>query len=369
MKKILQRIAFCVVVLLVVGVASVVRYFTYDPTMSKDEANGYVTDAQGMTYTMVAGKGGEQYVVVTDESGNRYAAEYDGTSVGATVGKINDEVALDAVPTNYDGPHVDVSVDINKFQGEISTTAPSYVENNGPTTTTKADKVDKEDKTTTKDPDLVISTTKPGTIMEGTPSKTEQSGEKLEAYRIKKYQKIFESGTYLMKITTNDESLGDAPVTMAIKNGNMYVDMAVEIDSGKAMDCGMLYLKGKDTMYLIFNDFKKYCKMPESMMGEDMDISSMMNEVAVSDIGEITVSEVEINGEKLILESYTSTLDGSTVNYYFQDDILVRRDCVYSDGMVDSTFFAVLTTDVPDSYFEIPKGYGYLNLSLLEALM
>ncbi len=366
MKKILQRIAFCVVVLLVVGVASVVRYFTYDPTMSKDEANGYVTDGQGMTYTMVAGKDGEKYVVVTDAKGDRYAAEYDGTSVGATVGKINDEVALDAVPTNYNGPHLEVSNDINKFQGEISTTAPSYVENDDPTTTTKANK---NDKTPTKGQDATTTTKKPNGLMEGTPSKPIQSGEKLEAYRIEKYQKIFEGGTYLMKITTNDDSLGDAPVTMAIKNGNMYIDMAVEIDSGKAMDCGMLYLTGKDTMYLIFNDFKKYCKMPESMMGEDMDISSMMNEVAVSDIGEITVSEVEINGEKLILESYTSTMDGSTVNYYFQDDILVRRDCVYSSGQVDSTYFAVITTEVPDSYFEIPKGYGYLNLSLLEAFM
>ena len=363
MKKILQRIAFCVVILLVVGVASVVRYFTYDPTMSNGEGSGYVTDSQGMTYTMVAGKDGEKYVVVTDEAGDRYAVEYDGVTVGSTVGKINDEVALDDVPTNYDGPHLEVSNDINKFQGEISTTMPSTVVNDGPTTTTKAQKVPSKgenDTTTTK---------KPANSIEETPSKPIQSGQKLEAYRIEKYQKIFESGTYLMKITTNDESLGDAPVTMAIKNGNMYIDMAVEIDSNNYMDCGMLYLKGKDTMYLIFKDFKKYCKMPENMMGEDMDIGSMMDEMAVSDIGEITVSEVEIGGEKLILESYTSTLDGSTINYYFQNDVLVRRDNVYSNGQVDSTYFAVITTDVPDSYFEIPKGYGYLNLSLLGMLM
>lgn len=363
MKKILQRIAFCVVILLVVGIASAVRYFTYDPTMSKEEANGYVTDSQGMTYTMVAGKDGEKYVVVTDKVGDRYAAEYDGTSVGATVGKINDEVALDAVPTNYDGPYLDVSNDINKFQGEISTTAPNYVENDDPTTTTKPQN------SPSKGEDATTTTKKPSSAIEGTPSKPSQSNGKLKAYRIEKYQKIFESGTYLMKITTNDASLGDAPVTMAIKNGNMYVDMAVEIDSGNYMDCGMLYLKGKDTMYLIFNDFKKYCKMPEEMMGEDMDIGAMMDDMAVSDIGEITVSEVEIGGEKLILESYNSTLDGSTVNYYFQDDVLVRRDNVYSNGQVDSTYFAVLTTDVPDSYFEIPKGYGYLNLSLLGVLM
>lgn len=360
MKKILQRIALCVVVLVIAGIAAGVRYFTYDPTMSKEEDNGYVTDTQGMTYTMVADKEGSIYVVVTDKEGNRYAAEYDGTTVGSTVGNINGEVALGDVPTNYDGPHLEVSNDINKFQGEISTTVSNDVENEDVTSTTAPNNAP------TKGDD--VTTTKPAKP-DNKPTKPSQSGGKLEAYRIEKYQKIFESGTYLMKITTNDDSLGDAPVTMAIKNGNMYVDMAVDIDERTTMDCGMLYLKGKDTMYLIFNDFKKYCKMPESMMGEDMNMEDMMSEMGASDIGKITVSEVEINGEKLILESYTSTLDGTTVNYYFQDDVLVRRDNVYSNGQVDSTFFAVLTTDVPDSYFEIPKGYGYLNLSLLDALV
>ena len=360
MKKILQRIALCVVVLVIAGIAAGVRYFTYDPTMSKEEDNGYVTDTQGMTYTMVADKEGSTYVVVTDKEGNRYAAEYDGTTVGSTVGNINGEVALGDVPTNYDGPHLEVSNDINKFQGEISTTVSNDVENEYITSTTAPNNAP------TKGDD--VTTTKPAKP-DNKPTKPSQSGGKLEAYRIEKYQKIFESGTYLMKITTNDDSLGDAPVTMAIKNGNMYVDMAVDIDGSTTMDCGMLYLKGKDTMYLIFNDFKKYCKMPESMMGEDMNMEDMMSEMGASDIGKITVSEVEINGEKLILESYTSTLDGTTVNYYFQDDVLVRRDNVYSNGQVDSTFFAVLTTDVPDSYFEIPKGYGYLNLSLLDALV
>ena len=100
MKKILQRIALCVVVLVIAGIAAGVRYFTYDPTMSKEEDNGYVTDTQGMTYTMVADKEGSTYVVVTDKEGNRYAAEYAGTPVGSTVGNINGEVALGDVPTN-----------------------------------------------------------------------------------------------------------------------------------------------------------------------------------------------------------------------------------------------------------------------------
>ena len=118
---------------------------------------------------------------------------------------------------------------------------------------------------------------------------------------------------------------------------------------------------------MIFNDWKKYCKMPESMMGEDMDMDSLMSDMGNDDVGEISVSEVEINGEKLILESYNSKA-GTTVNYYFDGDLLVRRDNVYSDGHVDSTYFAQITTDIPDSYFEIPKDYGYINLDWLGLL-
>ena len=349
MKKILRRVLACVLILLVAGIVAGVRYFTYDPDRKNDDLDGYVTDDRGMTYTMVADSEGSTYVVVTDSDGNRYAAEYDGTTVGNTVGGINSEVALEDVPTNYTGTHVDVSNDIDKFQGEVATTMPT---------------LSQQSTTAQKQPGNQggndVATTKP--------AEPEKEDTKLKAYRIDKYQQIFKSGTYLMKITTNDDSLGDMPVTMAIKNGNMYVEMAMELE-GTSINCSMLYLKGKDTMYLIFNDWKKYCKMPQDMMGEDMNMDELMSEMGSDDIGKITVSEVEINGEKLILESYVSTYDGTTVNYYFQDDVLVRRDNIYSDGHVDSTFFAAITTDVPDSYFEIPKGYGYINLSFLEGLM
>ena len=349
MKRILRRVLACLLIVLAVGVAAGVRYFTYDPDRKDDDLYGYVTDDQGMTYTMVADAQGSTYVVVTDSDGNRYAAEYDGTTVGSTVGGINNEVALDDVPTNFTGTHVDITNDIDKFQGDVATTMPTLPQQNN-TTVPDQGGADKGDD--------VVATTKPAT--------PDANDNKLKAYRIDKYQQIFKSGTYLMTITTNDESMGNMPVTMAIKNGNMYIEMAMEMES-TSINCSMIYLKGKDKMYLIFDDWKKYCKMPQDMMGEDMDMDAMMSEMGSDDIGEITVSEVEINGEKLILESYVSTVDGTTVNYYFQNDVLVRRDNVFSDGHVDSTYFATITTDVADSYFEIPKGYGYINLSFLEA--
>lgn len=336
MKKILRRIFLCLFIIIVICAGVGVYWFTHEPDRPSN-ADTYFTDAQGSTYLAVVDSEGHTYAVVTDENGNRYAAEFDGTNVGSTVGQINDDVALDDVPTNFTGEHVDIT-NGNKYTGSVETTLP-----------TLADSTTKKDNTTT--------------------TKANSNSGKLEAYRIEKYQKIFTSGTYLMEITTNDADIGDMPVTMAIKNGNMYVKMAMSLES-TTMNCGMLYLKNKDTMYLIFDDWKKYCKMPEEALGEDLDMSSMLNEMGESDIGKITISEVEIDGQKLILESYNSTVDGSTVNYYFDDDdVLVRKDNISQGGVVDSTYFNRITTDVPDSYFEIPSGYGYLNLDWLSLMM
>lgn len=349
MKKIIRRIFLCLLVVIVVAAGVGVYWFTHEPT-EPSEAGTYLTDAQGSTYLAVVDGEGHTYAVVTDAEGNRYAAEFDGNNIGTTVGQINDDIALEEVPTNFTGEHIDVTVSGN-FEGDVITTLPTLPEDTTKETTTKSDGKN-DNTTTTKKPD----------------KKPDKKPEKLEAYRIEKYQKIFTSGTYLMDITTNDPDMGNMPVTMAIKNGNMFIKMAMPIES-TTMNCSMLYIKNKDTMYLLFDDWKKYSKMPESMMGEDMDMSAMLNEMNKSDIGEITVSEVEIGGKKLILESYNSTIDGTTVNYYFDGDTLVRRDDISKSGYVDSTYFNRITTDVPDSYFEIPKGYGYLNLGLLDAMM
>ncbi len=349
MKKILRRIFLCLLVVVVVAVGVGVYWFTHEPE-EPSEAGTYLTDIQGSTYLAVVDGDGHTYAVVTDAEGNRYAAEFDGNNIGSTVGQINDDIALDEVPTNFTGEHIDVTAG-SKFEGDVVTTLPTSPEEDTTKqkeTTTKADGKN-DNTTTTKKPDK-----KPG---------------KLEAYRIEKYQKIFTSGTYLMEITTNDPDMGDMPVTMAIKNGNMYIKMTMNIDAEMTMNCSMLYLKNKDTMYLLFDDWKKYSKMPESMMGEDMDMSAMLEEMNRSDIGKITVSEVEIGGKKLILESYNSTIDGTTVNYYFDGETLVRRDDISKSGVVDSTYFNRITTDVPDSCFEIPKNYGYLNLGVLDLMM
>lgn len=344
MKKIIRRITFCLLVVVAICIGVGIYWFTHEPDVPS-MADTYFTDADGLTYLAVVDSEGHTYAVVTDEDGNRYAAEFDGNKIGSTVGQINDDIALDDVPTNFTGEQIDITND-NRFTGNVATTMPSL-----PNSTTNSSQSGKDDTTTTKKGDS-------------------DNPYRLEAYRIEKYQKIFTSGTYLMEISTNDPEIGDMPVTMAIKNGNMYIKMAMNLESS-TVNCGMLYLKSKDTMYLIFDDWKKYCKMPEEALGEDMDMGAMLDEMgSISDIGnKITVSQVEIDGQKLILESYNSTADGSTVNYYFDGETLVRKDNISQSGIVDSTYFNRITTNVPDSYFEIPSGYGYLNLNWLGLLM
>ena len=138
---------------------------------------------------------------------------------------------------------------------------------------------------------------------------------------------------------------------------------------GINLEAKVLFIKSTNTTYLIIDNWKKYTKLPADLMGdtEGLDMAASLKEsYSDADLTDVKVSEVKLGGKKVILESYNN--GDTTVNYYFDGDKLIRRDDVYSDGTVSSTVFSKFTTNVPDSYFEIPKGYGYLNLSWLESL-
>ena len=344
MKKILTRIF--VVLLVIVAVVGGTAYFMLfrNPDDTPDinvTTQPTMVDSSGKSHLVVVDGNGTSYAVVTDAEGNRYAAEYNGNEIGSTVGQVNEQVALSDLPTTTDpAQQIVVTNNPNDYTGNVGTTAPTTAPSTQPTTVPAPDVPSTENKPSEPGPyDLV-------------------------PYRIEKYEKIFASGTYLMEITTNDPDLGDTPITMAIKNGTMFVKTTIE-----GMKCDMIFDSRSETMYLIFSDWKKYCKLPEDLMGEDFDMSSMMADFGMDDIGDVTVSTVEINGQELILESYISSVDGSTVNYYFNGDQLVRRDNISKNGVADSIFVSKFMSEVPDSYFQVPDGYGYLNLSWIGALM
>lgn len=354
MKKIIRGILLGLLAVVVIA-ASAGAYYLFGQKVPVDEGKVTVLDAKGNTYLAVIDeKSGETMVAVTDEKGNVYAAVTDAAgNVGSTAANLNGVVDKNDLPTNYTGPSIDVSVNGSDYTGNFdSTSAATSQANAGTTAGSTAGTTKGSEQSTTKKNDQTT---------------TKKSGEgELTAYRIQKYQKIFAGGTFLMEFTTNDEDFGDVPITMAIKNNNIYIKTKIQ-----SMDCKMLYKSGtgkNGTTYLIIDDFKKYCKMPEDLMnGEEMDVSNLVGKFGKEINKKITVSKVSTSGKTLICESYVSD-DGTTSKYYFDNDTLVRRDDVAKDGTVTSTFISRITSDVPDELFEIPKNYGYLNLSFLSGL-
>lgn len=345
MKKILRNIFLSILVIILVAVGA--AWYTLFGMNEKPPVSNktYVVDSNGTTYLAVTDDDGVTYAVVTDEDGNRHAAKFENGVVGEIVGNVNADVKEEDLPTNYTGPHIDVDIDPNEYTGSVSTT----ISTTKPTTTNKSEGGKKPEATTT---------TKPSSA----------DPYRLEAYRIKQYHEAISNGTFLMETTMEDEELGSTPVIMAVKNGNTYVETSMSAE-GINLNAKVIYIKSTETTYLIIDNWKKYTKLPADMLGDSdgLDMAGALQDgYAEEDISNIKVSEVEIGGKKLILESYNA--GDTTVNYYFDGDKLVRRDDVYSDGTVSSTVFSKFTTNVPDSYFEIPDGYGYLNLSWLESL-
>ncbi len=349
MKRIIQKI-FLVILCIVIAVGAVGAYKLFYNPQKNDKIT--VTDVYGSTYLAVVDDKGTTLAVVTDAEGNRYAAEYNNGEVGSTLGNINDQIAAEDLPTNFTGTTFEATADVTAYTGDVQTTTSSTTQTTTEVTTT----------TTTTNTQQGNTTTQPTTEANKDPNA-------LEAYRIKKYIDVFSGGTYLMTATTNDPSFSE-PFTMAMKNGDVYLETKIEVDEETgALNCKILILDNGETIYLIIDDIKKYFKVPADLIGEDMDMASMMADFGNVELGEIKVSEVEIGGQKLILESYVSPEDGMTVNYYFDGDILVRKDNISKDGTVDSTFFSKVTTDVPDSTFDVPDGYGYFNVSWIGALL
>lgn len=349
MKKILTRLL--IGILVVVGVVGGTAYFLLfhnpdDPEIIASTTQPTMVDSSGKSHLVVVDGNGTSYAVVTDADGNRYAAQYNGNEIGSTVGQVNDQVPLADLPTTTDpGQQIVVTNNPNDYRGEVGTTTPVQTT----TPSTKPDYNVPENDDPVNDPTVPTTSVVPGS---------------LTAYRIEKYEKIFASGTYLMEITTNDPDLGDMPITMAVKNGNMYINTVIE-----GMKCQMIFDSSNETMYIVFTDWKKYCKLPDDLLGEDFDMAAMLAEFGMDEIGDVSVSLADINGQQLILESYVSPVDGSTVNYYFNGDQLVRRDNISKNGVVDSIYISKFMSEVPDVYFQIPDGYGYLNLSWIGALM
>lgn len=345
MKDIIKKILVGVLAVVVVLGAAVYRFMFYDPDKSnKIETQPTVTDAAGTTYYAVTDPNtGSTMVVVTNENGDKYKAEFDGQTVGGTTVPVSEGEVQGDLPTNYTGPHIDVSVSTTKKpSGQTGN-------NQSSTTTTTTTVAPSSDSGSQQQTPVTTTTT--------TKAPAQQTGNKIDVY-----QQVFKSGNFLMKV--NDPDLGD--VTMAMKGNKMYVEASMEGMSLKLIFNGDVKDKENPdgTWYLMLDSLKSYSKMPSDMLG-DMDVASITKGFAQEEDNLVyTTDIVDVDGSLLVCESTTDG-NGNTLNYYFDGDVLVRSETISPSGSATATDFSMITTSVDDSLFAIPADYKYLNLEWL----
>lgn len=368
MKEVIKKIVVGILAVGIVIGAAVYRFVLYDPNKSNETTTQpTVTDAAGTTYYAVTNPDGSMMVIVTNENGEQYKAEFDGENVGSTVEAVSEGEVEGTLPTNYTGPHLNVEATSSQKPTQVSGNTDSTTEkvsgvttttNPGTTkaTTTKAP----AQQTTTKAPAQQTTTKAPvkqTTTKAPAQQNTEETGNKVDIY-----QTVFASGNFLMEV--NDPDLG--AVTMAMKGNKMYVEASME-----GMSLELVYNgdikddKHPDgTWYLILDSLKKYSTMPAEMLG-DMDVNELTKDFAKDDGNLVYTSDVvDVDGALLVCES-TVDGNGNTLKYYFDGDVLVRSDTVAPDGSVSTTRFSKITTEVPDSLFTVPQGYSFINLEWL----
>lgn len=188
--------------------------------------------------------------------------------------------------------------------------------------------------------------------------------------RTEKFNKTVSKGTYLLKFKTTDKELqdvlGDAPITVAMKNGNAYVEASFNGIRTKMLMLAPKKSKNNPTVYLVIDRFKVYGKMPASALGEDFKISSFSG--SEKPVGKITVSKVKQGKKTLVCESY-KTESGSKEKFWFDGDTPVKRETTEPDGTKYAITISKFTTKVSDSLFKIPDGYRYINLAFLDKLI
>ncbi len=183
----------------------------------------------------------------------------------------------------------------------------------------------------------------------------------LKPYRVEKYQKIFASDTLYINMSTDDPDLGTLPVEFARKNGNLVMKATVE-----AMEARIVYNKKENKGYMIIDSLNMYAEMsPEEI--KSMDMQQIIDGIAINNIGKITVTKTTYGGKNAICESYTDTVTGDKLSYFFVADVLVASERTYANGAVEKMKFNKISTSVDDKLFESPPWY-YVNIGGIAGL-
>lgn len=298
-----------------------------------------VTDADGTTYLAVVDQNNNVYAGVTDEDGILYGAVIDEN--GRVVTDTSMYYAGEYTGTFPVNNTTVVSINQSNANENIDFAGAEVSRVEETTKNTQ----NKEKPTHTDNDD----NSKPTADSEIKDDNRSLLGEK--------YQKLFESGTYVMTFTTDDPDM-PYEITTAFKNGNLYFDTTVE-----GMACQVIYRADKKEGYMVIPSIRTYCMMPEDMVA-DMSATMVGAEEASEGYIDVDVYDVVIGDRTCVAEDYKYK-DGSNKIYYFYNEQLVRMDFIDEDGTSTVYSISSISSDVPDSYFQLPKGYMKINLSWL----
>lgn len=300
-----------------------------------------VTDVNGITYVAILDQNNEVYAGVTDESGNMYAAKM-------TDGIVHRDQPVYVI-SNYSGtyPYNDTTrtddIQINQandaefdFSGDAVTKAPDYI----------AD--------TTQSTSSVYIPVLP--FPESTTVYVHSTEEQQDKYMSEKFIRLFNSGIFAMTFTTNDPDLpGD--ITFAMRNNSIYMDTTME-----DMSCKIVYDSDASTGFVVVPDMKVYCTLPDSLAKEMAKCDFSLPEISSAE--SIEVYDVEIDGKDCVCEDFKYP-DNKARSFYYYNGNLVRM--IVYEGESSSLYnIKQITSDVDNSYFEVPKGYLKVNLSWLK---
>ena len=183
-------------------------------------------------------------------------------------------------------------------------------------------------------------------------------------YKISKYHKIVNGGKYTMDAVMK-ESGSSEKISFAFTCKNGDFAMKTKLDG---IDARIVYRAKNGTYYLVLDQFRKYSKLPDDMMGEDLKAEDFAGAFAAPVYGNIKTGTKTISGKKYYYESFKTINSGSAV-CYFNGSTIARVD-TYDNGNYAGTLLVKKFTAIADeTLLKIPKNYGSINLSWLSALM
>lgn len=182
------------------------------------------------------------------------------------------------------------------------------------------------------------------------PSNPPASEEGLKAYRIAKYKTILDKETIYFKISSKYSETELIPVTFARKNGNMYMTTTAE-----GINMKLYYEKKTNKMWAYANMITWwYYEVPANEM-EDMNMTEMLDEIKINNVGNITVSKATFNGKSVIKESFYDSKTGYTMNYYFNGDTMVGIKKEHPTKVDEVIYVDEISNTVDDKIFEKPS--------------